>query len=125
MGARYDINSTKTKIGLEYNGGTKYWMPFVPTSNDIWGNKLATRGNVYEVYFIQELDDKPIAKRGKAFFRVGYQYYAFKYTGELNWLEVPRRVTSLTVNDPNNNGAQFFVPLKTAKDLYIIFDVLF
>jgi len=125
MGGRYDIPSTGTKIGLEYNGGTKYWMPFVPTSNDIWGNKLATRGNVYEIYIIQEIDDKAVAKRGKAFFRIGYQYYKFKYTGQLNWLEVPERVTDLALNDSDGNRAQFFVPLKSAKDLYVLLDVLF
>jgi hypothetical protein len=125
LGTRYDIEATRTKIGLEYNYGTKYWMPYGATSNDIWGNKLNTRGSAYEVYLIQELDDKPIAKRGKAFVKIGWQYYDFKYTGSLNWLEVPRKIEDLTVNDKLGQGQQWFIPLRRATDLYITFDVLF
>jgi hypothetical protein len=125
FGTRYDIEATRTKIGFEYNHGTKYWMPYGATSNDIWGNKLNTRGSAYEVYLIQELDDKPIAKRGKAFVKIGWQYYDFEYTGSLNWLEVPRKISSLTTHDTLGAGEQWFIPLRRATDLYITFDVLF
>ena len=137
MGGRYDIPTTGTKVGLEFNHGTKYWMPYGATSNDIWGNKLNTRGEVYEIYVIQELNDKPIAKRGKAFFKLGWQYYNYTYTGSLNWLEVPVKIADLTTQDAQDNGStgtldpgkkygqQWMVPLKRATDLYATFDVLF
>jgi len=123
-GARYDLPS-KTKLGFEYNMGTKYWMPYGAASNDMWTNKLNTRGQVYEFYVIQELNDKPVAKRGKAFFRVGFQYYDFDYTGSLNWLEVPVPMEDLTTNDAQGYGQTFLVPIKKATDLYATFEVLF
>ncbi len=70
-GARYDIPSTGTKIGIEYNHGSKNWITFTPASDDLWTSKLGTRGNVYEIYAIQELLKKPISKLGKVFFRLG------------------------------------------------------
>jgi len=124
-GARYDFESTRTKLGVEYTHGTKYWFPYGASSNDMWGNKLATRGATYEVYAIQELNAKSVAKRGKAYFKIGYQYYEFEYTGSLNWLEVPVKISDLTTHDTLGNGQQWLVPLKRMTDLYITFDVMF
>jgi hypothetical protein len=89
----------------------------------MWTSKLGTRGNVYEAYVIQELNKKPIAKRGKAFVRLGYQYYDFQYTGSNNWVGAPQKI-----NDLNSTGPglpQFFPALKKAQDVYLTFDVLF
>ena len=55
VGARYDIESTGTKIGAEYNHGSKNWITFAPAADDMWTSKVGTRGNVYEGYVIQEL----------------------------------------------------------------------
>jgi hypothetical protein len=121
LGARYDIEATGTKIGAEYNHGTKNWITFAPASDDIWTAKLGTRGNVYEAYIIQELKLKPIAKRGKAFFRLGYQHYDFNYTGSNNWIGAPHKITSLTTAGP----PQFFTPLENAQNIYLTFDVTF
>ena len=63
-GARYDMN--KTKIGAEYNHGSKNWIGMVPAEDDIFTGKLGARGDVYEIYLIQELDRKAIAKNGKS-----------------------------------------------------------
>lgn len=123
IGGRYDIKSSGTKIGAEYNHGTKYWIGMVPASDDLWTGKLGTRGDVYEVYLIQELKQKPIAKRGKAFFRLGYQYYTFDYTGSNSWLGEPKKIADLNSMDPS--GTQMFAPLKNAYDIYLTFDVLF
>ncbi len=121
VGARYDIASTKTKVGLEYNHGSKWWIGQVPAGDDVWTSKLGTRGSVYEVYLIQELNRKAISKKGKAFARIGYQYYKFEYTGSNNWLGAPVKISDLTTSGP----PQMFAPLKDAKDLYLTFDVLF
>ncbi len=123
LGGRYDIKSTGTKVGIEYNRGSKNWITFVPANDDIWTGKLGTRGNVYEAYVIQELNKKPIAKRGKAFFRLGYQHYDIKYTGSNNWLGAPQKISDLTLMGPG--VPQFFEVLKKAHDVYFTFDVMF
>ncbi|MBI4683639.1 MAG: DUF3373 family protein [Nitrospirae bacterium] len=122
LGGRYDLKATGTKLGLEYNRGSKNWLAFTPASDDMWTTKLGTRGNVYEAYIIQELNQKPISKKGKAFFRLGYQYYSFKYTGSQNWVGAPHKISDLTTSDTTS---QMFAPLKNAKDLYLTFDVVF
>lgn len=123
LGARYDIEKTGTKIGLEYNHGSKYWMAFTPASDDLWTSKLATRGDVFEGYVIQEIRNTPISKFGKAFVRLGYQNYNFKYTGSGFWLGEPKKISDLDRNDPLDS--QMFAPIKRAHDIYLTFDVLF
>ena len=120
LGERYDIKSTGTKIGLEYNHGSKYWITFVPASDDMLTAKLGTRGSVYEAYVIQGLNKKPIAKRGNAFFRLGYQFYDFAYTGSNNWMGAPQKISSL-----NAGSIQMFSPVKHAEDIYATFNVVF
>lgn len=121
LGGRYDIKSTGTKIGAEYNQGTQYWIGMVPASDDLWTSKLGTRGDVYEFYVIQALNKKPIAKRGNAFVRLGYQYYKFKYTGSNSWIGAPKAISDL--NNPAN--AQMLQPLDKAGDIYATFEVTF
>lgn len=122
-GARYDIKKTGTKIGLEYNYGSKYWITFAPAADDLWTSKLGTRGSVYEGYVIQELPGTPISKFGRAFVRLGYQYYKFKYTGSNNWVGAPREISSLNTTD--TGGTQSLAPLENAQDIYMTFDVTF
>ncbi|TWJ33476.1 DUF3373 domain-containing protein [Geobacter argillaceus] len=120
VGARYDL-PTKTKLGFEYNHGSRNWITFAPAADDIWTSKVGTRGNVYEGYIIQELNLKPISSYlSKTFFRVGYQYYDFEYTGSNNWVGAPQRISDLT-------GAemQLLAPLKSAQNIYGTFEVKF
>jgi len=123
FGGRYDFKSTGTKIGAEFNQGSQYWIGMVPAGDDIWTSKLGTRGRVYEVYLIQELNKKPIMKRGMAFCRVGYQYYKFDYTGSNSWMGAPVRISDLSLT--NSTNAQVLAPVQDAKDLYVTLDVLF
>jgi len=123
LGARYDF-PTGTKIGAEYNHGSKYWIGMVPAADDIWTSKLGTRGDVYEAYVIQELGWlKPISKKGKAFFRLGYQYYKFDYTGSNSWIGEPKKIKDLDTVDPSKT--QLLAPLKNAQNIYLTFDVQF
>ncbi|MCE5313201.1 MAG: DUF3373 domain-containing protein [Nitrospiraceae bacterium] len=124
LGGRYDISSTGTKIGAEYNQGSKYWFTFAPAADDMWTSKLGTKGNVYEIYLIQELNQKPVSKIGKAFFRLGYQYYTFKYTGSNGWVGEPKKISDLTTADTGFMRQQM-APVKSASDIYLTFDVLF
>ncbi len=121
IGARYDIDTTRTKLGAEFNHGSRNWMAFAPAGDDIWTSKLGTRGNVYEVYVIQELHSKPIDKVGLAFFRLGFQHYDFQNTNSNNW-----DGASISMDDLSNPAnAQLFAPVKNANDVYLTFNVDF
>ncbi len=96
-GVRYDLPS-KTKLGFEFNHGSGNWITFAPAADDMWTSKVGTRGNVYEPYIIQELDLKPISSYlSKTFFRLGYQYYDFEYTGSNNWVGKPQKISTIQV----------------------------
>ncbi|MGE5093828.1 MAG: DUF3373 domain-containing protein [Betaproteobacteria bacterium] len=119
VGARYDLPS-RTKLGLEYNHGSKNWITFAPAADDMWTAKLGTRGNVYEAYVIQELDAKPISSfTSKAFFRLGFQHYDFDYTGSNNWVGAPVRISDV------NGQLMTLTPLKNAYNVYGTFEVKF
>jgi hypothetical protein len=122
LGARYDVTSTGTKLGVEYNHGSENWITFTPASDDLVTSKLGTRGSVYEAYLIQEFRGAAVAKMGKAFFRVGYQYYDFDYTGSNNWVGAPTKISDLASTP---YMPLMFVPLKNAKDFYATFEVQF
>ncbi|SJZ62738.1 Protein of unknown function [Trichlorobacter thiogenes] len=119
-GVRYDLPS-KTKLGFEFNYGTKNWIPFDPSADDMWTSKLGTRGKVYEPYIIQEIDLKPISSFfAKTFFKLGYQYYDFEYTGSNNWVGAPIKISDITANTMLLQGA-----VKNAHDIYGTFEVHF
>jgi len=119
-GVRYDLPS-KTKIGFEFNHGSKNWITFAPAADDMWTSKVGTRGNVYEPYIIQELDLKPISSYlSKAFFKLGYQYYDFEYTGSNNWVGAPKKISEIRSTD-----LMMLAPLKEAHDVYATFEVKF
>jgi hypothetical protein len=122
VGGRYDMGGTK--IGAEFNRGSQYWIGMVPAGDDIWTSKLGTRGSVYEVYIIQELKRAKVSKNGKAFVRLGYQYYDFEYTGSNSWVGAPSKIADLSQTDGMNEW-QYFIPVETAKDLYLTFEVEF
>ena len=125
VGGRYDIASTGTKVGVEYNQGSKNWISMVPAEDDLWTGKLGTRGKVYEVYVIQSLNRKPVAKKGEAFIRLGYQLYQFDYTSSNNWVGAPSKISDLTAAGTPGPGAQVLAPVEKAQDIYLTFDVRF
>lgn len=118
-GIRYDLPSN-TKLGFEFNHGSKDWITFTPAADDMWTSKVGTRGNVFEPYIIQELNLKPISSYlSKAFIRVGYQYYDFEYTGSNNWVGAPVKISDV------NGQMMLLTPLKDAHDVYATFEVKF
>lgn len=120
VGARYDLPS-KTKLGFEFNHGSKNWITFSPAADDMWTSKVGTRGNVYEPYIIQELDLKPVSSRlAKAYFKVGYQYYDFEYTGSNNWVGAPIKISDITAST-----MLLQAPVSKAHDIYGTFTVEF
>lgn len=119
-GIRYDLPS-RTKLGFEYNYGSKNWITFSPAADDMWTTKVGTRGQVFEPYIIQELDLKPVSSYfAKAFFKLGYQYYDFKYTGSNNWVGAPLEISKLTGNE-----MLLQAPVDKAHDIYGTFEVHF
>ncbi len=120
VGVRYDLPS-KTKIGFEFNHGSKNWITFAPAADDMWTAKVGTRGNVYEPYIIQELNLKPLSSYfAKAFVKLGYQYYDFEYTGSNNWVGAPKKISEIQPTD-----LMLLAPLKSAQNVYFTFEVQF
>lgn len=119
-GVRYDLPS-RTKLGFEYNYGSKYWITFAPAADDMWTSKVGTRGQVFEPYVIQELDLKPISSFfAKTFFKLGYQYYDFHYTGSNNWVGEPKKISDIKSTD-----LMMMAPVKEAHNIYGTFEVHF
>ena len=83
----------EARLGFEYNYGSQYWFNFTGAEDSLLGSKLATRGQVYETYYIQ-----PIV--GHNFFvTLGGQYYDYDYTGSGNPLGEPVKIDDLTSLD--------------------------
>ncbi len=123
-GFRYDLPS-KTKLGFEYNYGTKNWITFAPAAEDMWTSKVGTRGHVFEPYVIQELNLKPVSSYfSKAFFKLGYQYYDFEYTGSNNWVGAPIKISDVAAYTAKG-GMLLQAPVRYAQDIYGTFQVNF
>ncbi len=70
------------KLGFEYNHGSHYWFSFTQSSIEPF-NKLATRGNVFDFYYIQPFNRNLFA-------RIGYTYIDYNYTNSGFHLGKPR-----------------------------------
>jgi opacity protein-like surface antigen len=132
-GVRFPIPQVSgAKLGLEYNYGSKWWMPFHIGSDDPYMNKLSTRGHVAEVYWQQDLPvGAKLVKNGRALLRVGFQYYWFDYYGSGNWLETPRKISDIKKwvksGDLNQvmNAMTMYVPIDTMWNLYGSLELFF
>jgi tetrahydromethanopterin S-methyltransferase subunit G len=69
------------RVGFEFNHGSEYWFSMTMATPDLF-NKLATRGNVYDAYYIQ-----PVNKN--LFFRAGYIHVDYEYTGSGQHMGAP------------------------------------
>ena len=75
-GLRYSIpkNDGRTKVGFEFNQGSKYWFNFAQAEDDIVAPKSNTRGEAYETYVTHRINDHFI-------FRADYLRYNYSYSG--------------------------------------------
>ncbi len=92
-GLRYTIPYdplNNPKLGFEYNYGSRYWYSMTVGTPDPF-NKLATRGSVYDAYYIQ-----PVNKY--LFFRAGYTRAEFDYTGSGTYIGAAS-ATNMTLDD--------------------------
>ena len=122
VGVRYDMGDD-WRFGAEYNYGSENWIAFTPGHDDLYASKLATRGHVGELYTIWNIPaGEAISKYGKAFMRLGYQYYDYEYTGSGFWLGEPVKIEDLK-NDPLN--AQFYTPVDEMHQVYLSLEAWF
>ena len=61
--------------GLEYNQGSKYWRPITYGEDTNIGSKVAARGEAYEAYFTEYLEEDILS------IQVRYTYIDYKYSG--------------------------------------------
>ena len=91
-GVRYNFpqNDGRTKIGFEFNHGTKYWFNFAQAEDDIIAPKTDTRGNVYETYLTHRIYDRFIVK-------LGYIRYNYDYSGSGWHVGAPKDLDTVSI----------------------------
>jgi hypothetical protein len=88
VGARYNFsNDERTKLGFEFNHGSKYWFNFAQAEDDIIAPKTDTRGEVYETYLTHRINDHFI-------FKADFIKYLYTYSGSGWHLGAPKRLDS-------------------------------
>ncbi len=64
-----------SRMGIEYNHGSKYWRSFTYGEDTLAGSKLATRGDAYEFWLSKDLIGRALTAQ------IRYTYMDYKYTG--------------------------------------------
>jgi len=91
LGARYNFgNEEKTKLGFEFNHGSKYWFNFAQAEDDIVAPKTNTRGNVYESYLTHRINPHFILK-------LDFTRYLYEWSGSGWHVGAPKRLDSTPV----------------------------
>jgi hypothetical protein len=87
-GARYNFGSEeRTKLGFEFNHGSKYWFNFAQAEDDIIAPKTNTRGNVFETFVTHRINSRFI-------FKADYINYRYDYSGSGWHLGAPKKLNS-------------------------------
>ena len=123
-GVRYDFDDIGLKLGAEYNYGSQYWIAFTPAADDIYQSKLAARGQVFELYTIYDIPaGEAISQYGRAFIRLGYQYYDYAYAGSGDWNMYPYDLDSdMDLMKLQGMGLD---PVDDAHQIYLTFEAFF
>jgi hypothetical protein len=111
VGLRYSVplNDGKTKIGAEFNQGSKYWFNFAQAEDDILTPKTSTRGEVYETYLTHRINDHFI-------FKADYMRDNFRYSGSGWHLGAPKLLSSTPIlGFPTYNTANMLTLGLTAR----------
>ncbi|MBU0680901.1 MAG: DUF3373 domain-containing protein [Proteobacteria bacterium] len=119
-GLRYDIEELHSKIGLEYNYASKYWVNFSQSGASA---KLNTRGSVMEGYLIfsPPLPQPTADYIENLFIRLSYQYYWYDYSLAGSYVGTPTRLDDLA-DDPMY---QFYNQDDEEYVLYLSLDLYF
>jgi len=111
VGARYSIpkDDGRTKIGVEFNQGSKYWFNFSNAEDDIIAPKTNTRGEVYEAYLTHRIADHFI-------FKADYIRYNYTWSGSGWHIGAPKRLDSSPIlGFPGYDTANMFTMGLTAQ----------
>jgi hypothetical protein len=102
-GARYNFkNDERTKLGFEFNHGSKYWFNFAQAGDDIIAPKTNTRGDVFETYLTHRITDRFIVK-------ADFIKYLYDYSGSGWHLGAPKKLDERPVMGfPTYSGASMF-----------------
>jgi len=89
VGVRYAVpkNDGRTKIGFEFNHGTKYWFNFSQAEDDIIAPKTNTRGEVYETFLTHRIADHFL-------FKADFIRYNYTWSGSGWHIGEPKRLDS-------------------------------
>ncbi len=124
LGVRYDLDQAGLKFGAEYNYGSQYWLSMAPGHDEIYQSKLATRGQVFELYTIWDLPTgEAISKYAKTFIRLGYQHYEYDYFRSGDWNFYP-----YDLSDAGDRGKLQMMdqdPIESADQVYLTFEAYF
>lgn len=111
LGAQFPaLISSKSKIGLEYNHGSKYFKGLTYGEDTMIGSKVATRGDAYEVYFTQPLIGKILDMQ------LRYTFIDYEYTGSSAFFG--NGGTPYSIKEAKELG---FDPVEEAQDLRLYF----
>jgi hypothetical protein len=102
-GLRFNFpNDEHTKLGFEFNHGSKYWFNFAQDSDDIIAPKTNTRGNVFETYLTHRINDHFI-------FKADLIKYIYDYSGSGWHVGAPKRLDSTpTLGFPTYDSSTMF-----------------
>ncbi len=102
-GVRYKFgNDERTKIGFEFNHGSKYWFNFAQAEDDIVAPKTNTRGEAYESYLTHRISERFI-------FKADFIKYAYAYSGSGWHVGAPKPLGSLPIlGFPTYDNAYMF-----------------
>ena len=89
IGMRFNVpqNDGRTKLGFEFNQGSKYWFNFAQAEDDIIAPKTNTRGEAYETYLTHRINDRFI-------FKADFIRYNYTWSGSGWHLGAPKRLDS-------------------------------
>ncbi len=92
LGVRYAIpkGDGRTKIGFEFNQGSKYWFNFSNAEDDIIAPKTNTRGEVYETYLTHRIADHFM-------FKADFIRYNYTWSGSGWHIGAPKRLSSTPI----------------------------
>jgi hypothetical protein len=111
LGARYSFpqDDNRTKIGFEFNQGSKYWFNFSQAEDNILAPKTATRGEAYEAYVTHRINDHFI-------FNADYLRYNYTYSGSGWHVQAPKLLNSMPLlGFPTYDNANVFTVGLTAR----------
>ncbi len=124
LGVHYHLPKPGLQLGAEFNYGSQYWLAMSPGHDEIYQSKLATRGQVYEVYAIWDLPTgEAISKYAKTYMRLGYQHYEYDYAGSGDWNLFPYDLGD--AGDLAKLQMMGRDPVESADQVYVTFEAAF